>query len=302
MAAPTPSSARCAQPCDCPTTSGWCSATARTRSCSSSPPPWRSPARWCSRPTRRSSCTGRTRAMRGCATSGCHCVPTSTLDGDAMLAAIERERPALVWLASPNNPTGTLFDPADVERIVRATPGLAVVDEAYYAFASSAFLPRVLGVSQSRRRAHACRRSAWPGCGWATRSAHPAWIAEIDKLRSPYNVNALTQAGALALLAEGELFARQTAEVRAERGRLSIALAALPGVRVFASEANFVARARPRRAMRRSAHCAPQASWSRISRLPSAARQLPAHHRRNAPRKRRAHRGARKKRMNAPAE
>ena len=65
------------------------------------------------------------------------------LDGDAMLAAIERERPALIWLAYPNNPTGNLFDAATVERIIRAAPGLVVVDEAYYAFADRSFLPCV---------------------------------------------------------------------------------------------------------------------------------------------------------------
>ena len=162
-----------------------------------------------------------------------------TLDGDAMLAAIERERPALVWLASPNNPTGSLFDPADVERIVRAAPGLAVVDEAYVAYAASAFLPRVLEFP-NLVVVRTLSKVGMAGMRLGYAIGHPAWIAEIDKLRSPYNVNSLTQAAALALLAEGELFARQTAAVRAERGRLSTALAALPGVRVFPSEANFV--------------------------------------------------------------
>src|SRR5204863_34319 len=67
-----------------------------------------------------------------------------SLDAAAMLAEIERERPALVWLAYPNNPTGNLFDVATVEAIIRAAPGLVVVDEAYYAFADRSFLPRVL--------------------------------------------------------------------------------------------------------------------------------------------------------------
>ena len=167
--------------------------------------------------------------------------------------------------------------------------------------ASSAFLPRVLEFP-NLVVVRTLSKVGMAGMRLGYAAAHPAWIAEIDKLRSPYNVNALTQAVALALLAEGELFARQTAEVRAERGRLSIALAALPGVRVFASEANFVSRASPTR-MRRSAHCAPQASWSRMcSGFHPLLAQLPAHHRRNARRKRRADRGARKKRMNAPAE
>ncbi len=162
-----------------------------------------------------------------------------SLDCDAMLAAIERERPALVWLASPNNPTGTLFDPADVERIVRAAPGLAVVDEAYVAYASSAFLPRVLEFP-NLVVVRTLSKIGMAGMRLGCAAAHPAWIAEIDKLRSPYNVNALTQAAALVLLAEDELFARQTAAVRAERASLASRVAALPGVRVFPSEANFV--------------------------------------------------------------
>jgi len=162
-----------------------------------------------------------------------------TLDCAAMLAAIERERPALVWLASPNNPTGTMFDPADVERIVRAAPGLAVVDEAYVAYASSEFLPRVLEFP-NLVVVRTLSKVGMAGMRLGYAAAHPAWIAEIDKLRSPYNVGALTQAAALVLLAEDALFAQQTAAVRAERARLSSRLAALPGVNVFPSEANFV--------------------------------------------------------------
>src|SRR5439155_6578515 len=78
-----------------------------------------------------------------------HFVPVAlredfALDVDAMLAAIEKERPALVWLAFPNNPTGNLFDPDDVTRIIEAAPGLVAVDEAYYAYADQSFLGRVL--------------------------------------------------------------------------------------------------------------------------------------------------------------
>src|SRR6266542_4414455 len=60
-----------------------------------------------------------------------------SIDVRAMLDAIARSQPTLVYLAYPNNPTGNLFDAADVERIVRASPGLAVVDEAYHAFAEA---------------------------------------------------------------------------------------------------------------------------------------------------------------------
>ena len=61
------------------------------------------------------------------------------LDPPAMLAAIEQQQPALIFLAYPNNPTGNLFDATAVEKIIQAAPGLVVVDEAYYAFASDSF-------------------------------------------------------------------------------------------------------------------------------------------------------------------
>ena len=66
-----------------------------------------------------------------------------SLDVEAFLAAMAKEKPALVWLAFPNNPTGNAFRVADVERIVRAAPGLVVIDEAYQPFAGTTFMPRL---------------------------------------------------------------------------------------------------------------------------------------------------------------
>jgi histidinol-phosphate aminotransferase len=161
------------------------------------------------------------------------------LDVDAMLAAIARERPALIFLATPNNPTGNRYAAADVERILRAAPGLVVVDEAYLPFSDGSFLPRVaefpnlLVVRTLSKVGMAALR-----LGYAVGA--PEWIAELDKVRQPYNLNALTQAAALVLLAEGALIAGQVALIRAERGRLAAALAAMAGVTVFPTDANFL--------------------------------------------------------------
>jgi histidinol-phosphate aminotransferase len=67
--------------------------------------------------------------------SVCRCCPTFSLDEAAVLDAIEREQPELMFLAYPNNPTGNLFERAAIERIIAAAPGLVVIDEAYNAFA-----------------------------------------------------------------------------------------------------------------------------------------------------------------------
>jgi histidinol-phosphate aminotransferase len=161
------------------------------------------------------------------------------LDADAMEAAIARERPALVWLAYPNNPTGNLFATAAIERVLRAAPGLVVVDEAYHAFADASFLPR-LAEFPNLLVLRTVSKIGMAGLRLGYAAAAPEWIAEFDKVRPPYNLNALTQAVAPVLLAERGMLDGWAAMLKAERARLEAALARLPGVTVFPSRTNFV--------------------------------------------------------------
>ena len=161
------------------------------------------------------------------------------LDADAMEEAIRRERPALVWLAYPNNPTGNLFDAAAVERVLRAAPGLVVVDEAYHAFAGASFLPR-LDEFPNLLVLRTVSKIGMAGLRLGYAAAAQEWIAELDKVRPPYNLNALTQAVAPVLLAERGLLDGWAATLREERARLEAAFARLPGVTVFPSRTNFV--------------------------------------------------------------
>jgi histidinol-phosphate aminotransferase len=161
------------------------------------------------------------------------------LDRDAMLAAVEQARPALTFLAYPNNPTGNLFAADDVEAIIRASPGLVVVDEAYAAFADASFLPRIAEFP-NLLVLRTLSKVGMAGIRLGYAIAAPEWIAQLNKLRPPYNVNAFTQAAAEALLADAEWMAEQAATIRAERGRLAAALARLPGVTVFETQTNFL--------------------------------------------------------------
>jgi histidinol-phosphate aminotransferase len=161
------------------------------------------------------------------------------LDRDAMLAAIERERPALTFLAYPNNPTGNLFATEDVAAIIRASPGLVVVDEAYAAFADASFLPRVEAFP-NLLVLRTLSKVGMAGIRLGYAIAAPEWIAQLNKLRQPYNVNALTQAAAVELLADSGWIAGQAATICAERERLAAALKQLPGVTVFETQANFL--------------------------------------------------------------
>ena len=161
-----------------------------------------------------------------------------TLDIAAMLAAINKEQPALVWLPSPNNPTGNAFAAAEIEQIIRAAPGLVVVDEAYQAFADDTLLPRVLEFP-NLVLVRTLSKVGMAGVRLGYAAGHPAWIGEIDKVRSPYNVNALTQAVVPVLLDHAAELDDQVAAIRRERQRVLEALGAMRRVTVFPTHANF---------------------------------------------------------------
>ena len=161
------------------------------------------------------------------------------LDRDAMLAAIEREQPAVVFLAYPNNPTGNLFAPADIEAVLRTAPGLVVVDEAYHAFAQQSFLAR-LPEFPNLLVMRTLSKQGLAGLRLGMLMGDPRWLAEFDKLRLPYNINILTQLSAAFALANPHVLAAQAAAIRAERTRLYDALAACDGVTIWPSAANFL--------------------------------------------------------------
>ena len=164
-----------------------------------------------------------------------------TLDADAVLAAIQREQPALVFLAYPNNPTGNLFDLAAIERIVDAAPGLVVIDEAYHPFAQVSFADR-LADHPNAIVMRTLSKLGLAGIRLGYAFGDPAWINEFDKARPPYNLNSLTQAVAVTMLGHADaiqLLAAQAATLRDERDKLIALLTRMP-MRVYPSAANFV--------------------------------------------------------------
>ena len=164
------------------------------------------------------------------------------LDEAAMLAAIEAHRPALTYIAYPNNPTANLFDEAIVERIVAAVgrqQGLVVFDEAYQPFASRSWLPR-LAEHEHVLVMRTLSKFGLAGVRLGYLCGHAALIDQIDKVRPPYNVSVLNAEATLFALEHADEYARQAALLRAERARLQAAFARLPGVRAYPSEANMI--------------------------------------------------------------
>ena len=168
--------------------------------------------------------------------------PDFSLDVDATIAALHAKRPALAFIAYPNNPTGNLFDRADVEAVIEAARGtgtLVVVDEAYRAFAADSFLPDVM------RHDHllvlrTVSKSGLAGVRLGYLCGPSAWLHEIDKVRPPYNINALTQCAVAFALEHADVLDAQAAILRNERDALLRALRGLDGIEPFRSDANFV--------------------------------------------------------------
>jgi histidinol-phosphate aminotransferase len=180
--------------------------------------------------------------LQGLAFHGVPLTADFELDEEAMLAAIENHQPAIVYLAYPNNPTGNLWNDEAIEKIVLAQGargGLIVMDEAYQPFASKSYIDRIT------RHTHVLLMRTLSKFGLAgVRLGYmigpKALVAEIDKVRPPYNISVLNYECALFALEHADVFAAQAKNLRDQRARLQQELAALPGVTPFPSEANMI--------------------------------------------------------------
>jgi histidinol-phosphate aminotransferase len=161
------------------------------------------------------------------------------LDQEPLMAALDRHRPGLVFLAYPNNPTGNLFDEATLERVIRNAPGLVVIDEAYHAFAGRTFLHR-LSTHANLLVMRTLSKSGLAGLRLGLLAGSDEWLRHIDKVRLPYNVGVLTQLVTEQALRHRLLLDEQAAAIKAERARLHGELKRTPGITPFPSEANFI--------------------------------------------------------------
>ena len=164
------------------------------------------------------------------------------LDEAAMLSAIAQHRPAITYIAYPNNPTANLFDEGAVERIVAAVgaqDGFVVFDEAYQPFSSSTWMDRV-AQHEHVLVMRTLSKFGLAGVRLGYMVGAAALIDEIDKVRPPYNISALNAEATLFALEHADEFAKQAALLRSERTRLQTALQAIAGVKPFPSEANMI--------------------------------------------------------------
>ena len=161
----------------------------------------------------------------------------------SMRLPVERlaaSRARILFLTSPNAPTGVAFSNADLKRVLAAFAGILVVDEAYAPFAEADAVPLLarhprLVVTRTLSKAYAL---AGIRVGYAL--ADPAVIGVLDRLRDSYNVNRLSQAAALAAVGDEEHLRANVARVKATRDRFLGDLTGRRGWFTYPSQANFL--------------------------------------------------------------
>jgi histidinol-phosphate aminotransferase len=163
------------------------------------------------------------------------------IDIDAALAAIAERQPDVIFVTSPNNPTGHSIAPADLARILDAAPGIVIVDEAYAEFSAAPSAvglidryPAELVVSRTMSKAF-----AFAGGRLGYLVAAPAVIDALLLVRLPYHLSVVTQAAARAALRHADETLASVAELAAQRDRVARALTGM-GYEVVPSDANFL--------------------------------------------------------------
>lgn len=162
-----------------------------------------------------------------------------SLHMDNIRLAIKQNKPAIIFIAYPNNPSANCYDEKDIEEIILMAPGMVVLDEAYHPFAQSSFMNR-LPDFDNLLVMRTVSKMGLAGLRLGLLCGHPDIIREIDKIRLPYNINVLTQAAAEFVLDNIAELDAQAQLIRDERELLLNDMRKINNLEVFPSQANFI--------------------------------------------------------------
>lgn len=162
------------------------------------------------------------------------------IDLKKTLAAMKKERPKLIFLSSPNNPTGNCFSSDKILKIIEASRGIVVVDEAYQPFSSEKGLLPLLKDYRNLVILRTLSKIGLAALRIGFMAADPEIINEVNKVRLPFNLNSLSQAVAVRALKEKGKLASSIRKIVSERELLFGELKELKGLRPYPSEANFI--------------------------------------------------------------
>jgi len=161
------------------------------------------------------------------------------LDCDAIIDKVKENFPALVFLSYPNAPTGNLFSRAKIETIIKKSPGMVVIDEAYASFSGQTLLP-LLKKYDNLIFLKTLSKLGLASMRLGFLIGNKEIVAQLDKVRLPYNVNSLSQIAASFFLDYQDEFSRQVEEIIKRREELYLGLQKIAGIKPFPSQANFI--------------------------------------------------------------
>ncbi len=162
------------------------------------------------------------------------------LDSDGFLNAVKKEKPKLIFLSSPNNPTGNCFSTDRILKILDASRGIVIVDEAYQPYSSEAGMLPLLKDYRNLVILRTLSKIGLAALRLGYMIADPEIVAEVNKVRLPFNINSFSQAIATAALKKKKEFRTSIKAIVTERDRLFEEMEKIKGIRPFPSEANFI--------------------------------------------------------------
>jgi histidinol-phosphate aminotransferase len=162
-----------------------------------------------------------------------------SLDKAAVLSAVQKNKPAVIFIAYPNNPTGNLFPEQDIIDIITSTDAIVVLDEAYFAFADATFMQRVMQY-ENLLVMRTVSKMGLAGLRLGYMAGPPDLLNEFDKVRLPYNINVLTQASTQFALQHMDVLNQQTGQIKMDRQVLFENLSVIDDLTVYPSAANFI--------------------------------------------------------------
>jgi histidinol-phosphate aminotransferase len=159
---------------------------------------------------------------------------------DEFIGCLEKEKPKIVFLCNPNNPTGSSLELSEIEQILKEIDSIVIVDEAYFEFSgvtASGLLSNYDNLIILRTFSKAFGLA---GLRVGYMLACPSVISYIDRVRSPFNVNAFAQAAAVEVLGNIDIVSERIEIIKSERTRLTGMLTKLEGLRCYESCSNFL--------------------------------------------------------------
>ncbi len=162
------------------------------------------------------------------------------IDVDLTLKAIKKNTPKLIFLSSPNNPTGNCFSPDRILKIINRSKGLVIVDEAYQAFSGkNKFIP-LLKKYKNMIILRTLSKIGLAGLRTGFMIANSEIVNEVNKVRLPFNLNSLSQKVAIDSLQDKQKMREHIRTIVSERKKLAKEMSKMDGISPYPSDANFI--------------------------------------------------------------